>query len=98
MDKIPVDERAICTAKVFDGDILAVKGKGAMPAAHQLVVETDVGSLAASENYGSFFERDLSEIALRVQDYLVWMNDHRVEPDDVVVVDDCFIFHNNPSR
>ena len=69
-----------------------------MPAAYQFVIETDVGALPTSENYGSFFERNLSEIALRVQDYQVRMNDHLVEPDDVVVVDDGFIFHNNPSR
>ena len=49
----------------------SVKRDGAVPAAHQFVVEANVGILATPECHRPLGERNLLELGLGVQDYEV---------------------------
>ena len=66
-DGASVYEGAVGAAQVLHGNVDAVKGDGAMPAADQFVVHADVGILAAAQDDRAFFKGNLLELVLRIE-------------------------------
>ena len=66
-DGVAVDIGPVGAAEVFHGDAGAVKGELAVLAAHEFVVQVDVGVLPASEDDAPYGKGNLLKLGLRVQ-------------------------------
>ena len=71
--RIPIYIGAVGAAQVLDRDVLAVEGQAAVLAAHQFVVQADVGIGTATKDNSAFFQGNLLELSLGVQDYQMWV-------------------------
>ena len=90
-DGVAVDVGPVGTAEVFHCDVQPVKADFAMLAAHEFVVQVNVGIAAATEDDAANREGNLFELGLRIQHDEMRSHLTRLKPDRLVSCDDSLV-------